>query len=235
MARQVTPPRSSIADTFSRLLRLNIASGPPLVTHKQLMDESEAHIEQAAQRGPAGDRQIAQQLLASPVAYRNWEAAHSQMMASVARPHRSAAQASTLLSTAFTLVHRRAFFEYLRGQNITGPRRRDLVQHFHASKSYTQAVVAEHTNYLHSSASLICAERFGETIVPHQAFGDAFRRYYEVYGAYFRSYCHNYLAPTAIDNEISASVRPLVPQLKRDVLALRAKLLAMPASPPARR
>ncbi len=235
MARRETPARSSIADTFSRLLRLNVASGPPLVTLKQLMDESEAHIEYAAQRGPSTEKQIAQQLLASPIEYRNWESAHSQMMASVARPHRSALQASTLLSTAFTLVHRRAFFEYLRGQNITGPRRRELVQHFHARKSYTQAVVAEHNNYLHSSASLMCSERFGETIVPHQAFGDAFRRYEQVYAAYFRTYCHNYLAPTAIDNEISASVRPLVPQLKRDVLALRAKLLALPASPPNRR
>jgi hypothetical protein len=235
MARRETPARSSIADTFSRLLRLNIASGPPLVTLKQLMDESESHIEFSAQRGPRGDKQIAQQLLASPVEYRNWEAAHSQMMASVARPHRSALQASTLLTTAFTLVHRRAFFEYLRGQNITGTRRRELVQHFHARQSYTQAVVTEHTNYLHSSASLMCAERLGETIVPHQAFGDSFRRYEQVYTEYFRSYCHNYLAPTAIDNEISASVRPLVPQLKRDVLALRAKLLALPASPPARR
>jgi len=235
MVRRETPVRSGIADTFSRLLRLNVDHGPPLVTHKQLMEESEAHIEFVAQRGKGSYRQIAQQLLASPVEYRNWESAHSQMMASVARPHRSALQASTLLSTAFTLVHRRAFFDYLRGQNITGPRRRELVQHFHTRKSYTQAVVAEHTNYMHSSASLMCAERFGETIVPHQAFGDAFRRYEQVYAAYFRSYCHNYLAPTAVDNDISASVRPLVPQLKRDVLALRAKLLALPASPPARR
>lgn len=235
MARQVIPVRGSIADTFSRLLRLNVASGPPLVTLKQLMEESEAHVEFAAQRGSRGNKQIAQQLLASPVEYRNWEASHAQLMASVARPHRSAAQATSLLSTAFTLVHRKAFFEYLRGQNITGPRRRDLVQHFHAHKSYTQAVVAEHTNYLHSSASLMCAERLGETIVPHQAFGDSFSRYERVYADYFRSYCHNYLAPTAIDNDISASVRPLLPQLKRDVLALRAKLLAMPPSPTSRR
>ncbi len=222
--------RPSIADTFSKLLRLSLANGPPLVTHKQLMEESEARLEFAAHRGTPSEQLIAARLLASPADYRNWEAEHAQLMATVARPHRSAAQATTLLTTAFTLVHRRAFFEYLRGQAIRGRRRRDLVQHFHARKSYTQAVVAEHYTYLHSSASLMCVERFGETLLPHQAFGDPFRRYEQAYAAYFRTYCHNYLAPTAVDNEISASVRPLVPQLKRDVSALRAKLLAMPVA-----
>jgi hypothetical protein len=222
--------RPSIADTFSKLLRLNLANGPPLVTRNQLMEESEARIEFAAHRGTPFEQQIAAKLLASPAAYRNWEAVHALLMATVARPHRSNVQATTLLTTAFTLVHRKAFFEYLRGQSIRGRRRRDLVQHFHSSKSYTQAVVAEHYTYLHSSASMMCVERFGETILAHQAFGDPFRRYEQAYAAYFRSYCHNYLAPTAVDNDISASVRPLVPQLKRDVSALRAKLLAMPVA-----
>ena len=77
MVRRETPARSTIADTFSRLLRLNVASGPPLVTLKQLMDESEAQIEFAAQRGKGSYKQIAQQLLASPIEYRNWESSHS--------------------------------------------------------------------------------------------------------------------------------------------------------------
>lgn len=223
--------RLSIADTFSKLLRLNLAGGPPPVTVKQLMEESEARIEFAAHRGSPVEQQIAARLRASPTEYRNWEAQHALLMATVARPHRSAVQATTLLTTAFTLVHRKAFFEYLRGHVVRGRRRRDLVQHFHARRSYTQAVVAEHNTYVHSSASLLCAERFGETILAHQAFGNPFRRYEQVYAEYFRNYCHHYLAPASTDNEISASVRPLLPQLKRDVIALRARLLAMPVTP----
>lgn len=227
--------RTSIADTFSKLLRLNLAGGPPPVTIEHLMEESGAHIEFAAHKGTPGEQQIAARLLDSPTEYRNWEAAHALLMATVARPHRSAVQATSLLTTAFTLVHRKAFFEYLRAHTVRGRRRRDLVQHFHARNSYTQAVVAEHNTYLRSSASLMCVEHFGDTILPHQAFGEPFRRYEQAYAAYFRSYCHNYMAPSTTDNDISASVRPLLPQLKRDVIAMRAKLLAMPAVAPIRR
>ena len=227
--------RTSIADTFSKLLRLNLAGGPPLVTVEQLMEESAARIEFAAQKGTLVEQQVASRLLDSPLEYRNWESGHALLMANVARPHRSALQATTLLTTAFTLVHRRAFFDYLRAHSVRGRRRRELVQHFHARKSYTQAIVAEHNTYLHGTASLMCVEQLGDTILPHQAFGEPFRRYELAYAEYFRNYCHNYLAPSAKDNDISASVRPLLPQLKRDVIAMRAKLLAMPAAPPIRR
>ena len=99
--------RSSIADTFTKLLRLNLTGGPRLVTREQLMAESEAHIARAARKGPSPEQQVAAQILANPTDYRSWEAEHERLMAAVARPNRSGVQARALLSMAFSLVHRR--------------------------------------------------------------------------------------------------------------------------------
>ncbi|MDE2219353.1 MAG: hypothetical protein KGL25_10720 [Gammaproteobacteria bacterium] len=224
--------RSSIADTFTKLLRLNLAGGPPLVTREQLMAESESHIARTARKGNSPEQQVATQILANPTDYRSWESEHERLMAAVARPNRTVVQARALLSTAFALVHRRALFEYLRGHAVRGISRRELMQHFHGQKSYSQAIVAEHGNYLRSSASLMCAEHFGTTILAHQAFGGPFRRYEHLYAEYFRSYCDSYLAPPSKTEDVSDSMRALLPHLKRDVLDVRARLLAMPPAPP---
>ena len=202
-----------------------------MVSRELLMEESEAHIARIARRDASLEQQIAAQILANPHDYRRWEVEHERLMAAVARPNRSAVQARALLSTAFSLVHRRALFEYLRGHAVRGTGRRDLMQHFHGNRSYSQAMVTEHSNYLRSSASLLCAEHFGTTILVHQAFGDPFRRYEQLYAEYFRSYCDSYLAPPAAANGDSDSVRTLLPYLKRDVLDVRARLLALPIAP----
>ena len=222
--------RQSITDTFTKLLRLNLAGGTPLVSHEQLMQESEAHIARTARRTSSIEQQIAAQILANPLDYRRWEAEHERLMIAVARPIRSGVQVRALLSTAFSLVHRKALFEYLRGHAVRGAGRRDLMQHFHGNRSYSQAIVAEHSNYLRSSASLLCAEHFGTTILMHQAFGNPFRRYEQLYAEYFRSYCDSYLAPPSTTEDDSDSMRALLPHLKRDVLDVRARLLALPVA-----
>jgi hypothetical protein len=224
--------RSSIADTFTKLLRLNLAGGPPLVSREQLMAESEAHLARTARKNTSPEQQIAAQILANPTDYRAWEAEHERLMAAVARPNRLAIQARALLSMAFSLVHRKALFEYMRSHSLRGTGRRDLIQHFHGHKSYSQAILTEHNNFLRSSASLICAEHFGTTILAHQAFGGQFRRYEHLYAEYFRSYCDSFLTPKSVIEDVSDSMRALLPHLKRDVLDVRARLLAMPATAP---
>ena len=225
--------RASIADTFTRLLRLNLTGGPAALSREQLMEESEAHIARVARRAASIEQQIAAQILANPHDYRRWEVEHEQLMAAVARPNKSAVQARTLLSSAFSLAHRKALFEYLRAHAVRGPGRRELMQHFHGNRSYSQAIVAEHSNYLRSSASLICTEHFGATILAHEGFGAPFRRYEQLYAEYFRSYCDSYLAPPSAAEDDSDSMRAFLPHLKRDVLDVRARLLALPVTPPA--
>jgi hypothetical protein len=221
--------RQTIADTFTRLLRLNLADGPSRLSQEQLMAESEAQLAQASRTGSPYERQVASQLLAHPSDYRRWESEHARLMSSVANTPRTAPQVRALLSTTFALVHRKALFEYLREHALRGSARRMLIAHFHGFNSYTQAVVAEHGNYLRSFASLICAEGIGTTVLAHQAFGEPLRAYEQLYAEYFRNYCHSVLVPaTSLEDD---TVSALLPYLKQDVLEVRTRLLTMPPSP----
>jgi hypothetical protein len=221
--------KPSIADTFSRLLRLNVGAGPPRVSRAQLVVASEQELARVARSGPGQQRKVATTLLGSPAEYRNWEAEHGRLMTTVAMPASGERQARELLSAALSLVHRKALFEYLHHQSRRGADRRALIQHFHGSKSFTQAVVAEHANYLRSVASLLCIEHLGTTLLVHQGFDEPLRKYENLYGEYFRSYCNSLLAP-ADTADSSDSMRMLLPYLKRDVLEERKRLLAMPSS-----
>ena len=222
--------KPSIADTFTRLLRLNLGGGRPQVSHARLMEASETQLARAARGGTAREQQIAGPLLSNPKDYHAWESEHARLMAAIASQPTGERQARALLSTAFSLIHRTALFEYLRGHTPRVADRRLLIQHFHGNKSYSRAVVAEHGNYQRSFASLICIEHIGATLLVHQAFGEPVRRYEHLYAEYFRSYCNSYLAPPSAGDDGSDSVRMLLPYLKRDVLDVRARLLATPST-----
>jgi hypothetical protein len=225
----VVPAKPSIADTFTRLLRLNAGSGPARVTRAQLIVASEQELARIAASGPIRERAIARTLRATPADYLKWEAEHGRLMSAVAGEANGERQARALLSAALSLVHRKALFEHLHSHARRGEDRRFLIAHFLGQKSYSQAVVAEHGNYQRSVASLACIEQIGTTLLPHQAFGELLRRYENLYTEYFRSYCNSLLTPANEAAEMSDSMRTLIPYLKRDVLDERARLLALPA------
>ena len=223
------PAKPGIADTFSRLLRLNLAGGPPPLTAKQLIEESEHLLQKAARSGTARQQQVAGQILASPLEYKRWEIEHARLIAPVAAATRIGLQTRALLSMAFTLIHRKALFEYLRDRAPRGAMRRALMRHFHGDHSYSHSIVAEHGNYLRGASSLLCVEQIGATLLAHPAFGDPLQTYEQLYDEYFASYCDSVLLPG--DSMEGDSVRSLLTYLKRDILEVRTKLLAMPAVP----
>jgi len=222
--------KPSIADTFTRLLRLNLGGGPPQISRSRLMEASETRLARAARGGSAREQQVARPLIANPQSYHTWAPEHARHMDAIASQPNGEREARALLSTGFTLVHRKALFEYMRAHPLREAARKLLIQHFHGNKSYSRAMVAEHGNYQRSFASLLCIEHIGATLLVHQAFGDPFRRYEHLYAEYFRSYCNSFLAPPTADGDSSDSVRMLLPYLKRDVLDVRARLLAMPST-----
>lgn len=226
-----SPAKPSIADTFSRLLRLNLGAGPPRVARAQLLVASEQELARVARGGPMPQSKVAATLLASPAEYRKWEAEHGRLMNTVAAPATGERQARELVAAALSLVHRKALFEYLQNHARRGSDRRVLIQHFHGHSSYSQAVVAEHGNYLRGVASLLCIEHIGATLLPHQALDEPLRRYEHLYSEYFRSYCDSYLAPASDVGEADDSMRTLLPYLKNDVLEERKRLLALPSAP----
>jgi hypothetical protein len=225
-------PKPSIADTFSRLLRLNVGAGPPRVSRAQLVVASEHELARVARHGSGQQRKVAATLVGSPLEYRKWEAEHGRLMTTVAMPATGERQARELLSAALSLVHRKALFEYLHNQARRGTDRRALIQHFHGSKGFSQAVVSEHSNFLRSVASLLCIEHLGCTLLIHQGFDEPLRKYEGLYAEYFRSYCDSLLKPADTKDD-SDSMRMLLPYLKRDVLDERKRLLALPSTNPA--
>lgn len=225
--------KPSIADTFTRLLRLNLGGGPAQVSRSRLMEASEKELARVARTGHGREQQVTAPLLAKPKDYRAWESEHARLMDAIASQPNGERQARSLLSTGFSLVHRTALFEYFRAQSPREAGRRLLIQHFHGNKSYSRAMIAEHGNYQRGFCSLLCVEHIGATMLVHQAFGEPFRRYEHLYTEYYRSYCNSFLAPPGRDDG-SDSMRMLLPYLKRNVLDLRSQLLAMHSSADAR-
>src|SRR2546421_8416330 len=121
--------------------------------HSRLMEESEARVEMAACFDSPADTLVADRILRNPDGYRRWEAEHDRLMRAVSGHERLARQVVALRSTAFSLVHRKAIFEYLRDRQITGVRRHRVFALFYGIRDYTNAVLAEHGNYVRCSSS----------------------------------------------------------------------------------
>ena len=221
--------KKSIADTFTRLLRLRLPAGPEF-THPQLMEESEARLSAVARSGPQPAQWIAARILDTPMEFHRWEGEYARLMQGVADAPRPGLRVRALLNICLALVHRKALFETLRRESVRGPARRQLIRQFHGNRGYTQGMITEHGNYLRCAASLLCASHVGERLFEHQAFGVPLLAYERRYGDFFRSYCASVIVLPGSDGPSSVAV--LMPSLKEDLLAARARLLAMPAAPP---
>jgi hypothetical protein len=198
---------------------------PHGLTRAFLMEESEAHIESLARRGTTAQAAIAQRMLEEPHLYRHWEAEHDRLMRSVAET-RAQHQLAALRSACFGLIHRKAMFEYLRVQKVTGRNRHAVFELIYGDQDYAKAVVAEHGNYLRSNSSLACSHHLGLALLDDHAFGDPMARYELRYADYFRAFCNCALASNRYNTDDTLST--LLPYLKRQLGILRRAIVAMP-------
>jgi len=129
--------------------------------HARLMDESEARVEMAVGFESEADRLVANRILASPDAYRRWEMEHDHLLRAISEQAQLYRQVVMLRSAACALVHRKALFEYLRDCQVRGARRHRLFALFYGSRDYTNAVLAEHGNYVRCSSSYLCMNYLG--------------------------------------------------------------------------
>jgi hypothetical protein len=202
--------------------------GRPLATHGLLMEESERRLSDAAHSGDDQEEIVASRLLDSPRDFRRWEDEHALLMRRVAAEQRHQAQRVALLSTSLTLVHRKALFEYLRARKVRGLDRERLLAQFHTGTDYMHSVVAEHGNYLRSTASFICSRHVGTHLLHDTVFSGPLLRYERLYARYFDGFCDTVLAQsTAQSGSYSASG---LARLKNDVNDLRASLIALARS-----
>ncbi|MEJ0034529.1 MAG: hypothetical protein WDO68_00355 [Gammaproteobacteria bacterium] len=196
------------------------------LTRAFLMEESEARIAGLAREGDSTLQSlIARRMLEEPHLYRHWEAEHDRLMRGVAET-RAQHQVTALRSACFGLIHRKAMFEYLRVNKVTGRDRHAVFELVYGDQDYARAVVAEHGNYLRSLSSLACSHHLGLALLDDRAFGDPMSRYEARYADYFRAFCNSTLASNGYNNDDTLST--LLPYLKRQLGILRRAILAMP-------
>jgi hypothetical protein len=199
------------------------------ITYARLMEESEQRIELTAREGSPSQALIARRMLDDLQAYRRWEAEHDRLMRAVANERNRMGQLSALRSAAFALIHRKALFEYLRDQKVTGGKRHEVFRLVYGERDYAKSVVAEHGNYLRSASSWICSSHLGLWVLSDGAFESPIARYEQLYADYLRAFVDSALeyGPDAS----TASMKTLLPYLKQQLTQHRRTILRMEDTP----
>ncbi len=198
------------------------------VDHARLMQASEDRIEAAARLGNPHQQRIARRLLEDAGAWRMWEGEHAALMRKVASASSVRSQAAALKSTTFVLMQRKALFEYLAYRRLRGESRRRVLATFHGARAYTDAMIAEHGNFVRSACSHLCSSHIGTVVMLDGAFQEPMTRYEALFREYFRAFCDTSLG----GQDELGSVRALLPYLKHQVAELRTAILAMPRTLP---
>jgi hypothetical protein len=199
--------------------------------HTRLMEESEARVQMSAIIDSPADTLVASRILGHPQAYRRWEAEHDRLMRGVSGQTHVDRQLTALRSTALSLVHRRAVFDYLRDREISGRKRHRFFSLFYGARDYVNAVLAEHANYVRCSSSYLCTQYLAEHLMEDYALEEPLQIYEQWYAEYFRAYCDAELAETEEEKRAVAPMEELKPLLKHQVAEAREAILKMPAKP----
>jgi hypothetical protein len=198
--------------------------------HAFLMAESESRVEMSVFSQAPADI-VAKRVLERPDIYRRWEAEHDRLLRPVSEQGRLARQVVALRTAAFSLVHRRALFEYIRERRVKGARRHRLLALFYGNRDYTNALLTEHGNYVRVSSSYVCTRHLAEHLMHDAAFDEPLQLYEQWYREYFKAYCDAELATTEQEKQELAALDALRPLLKYRVAEARQAILAMPQTP----
>ena len=185
--------------------------------HRRLMDLSETALEDALGSDSARESRIAATILGDNQKYRLWEARHADILVPVARESRKRPQIVALRNAKVQLVHRRAFFRYLRANEVQGQKRRDLFRLFHATMDYQDAVLAEHRQYMVAVSSRISTDHIIDVMEDSNS-TLLLRKYEKTFSRYFEMKC--YIA-TAKHSHTVLLVRQTLRELERQLLRLR--------------
>jgi hypothetical protein len=200
--------------------------------HARLMEESEICLASAAREGAPEEMLLASRIVDHPSAYRTWEAEHDRLLRGVSSHTRLASQMGALRAATFTLIHRRALFEYIRERGVSGTKRHRLFALFHGgARDYTNSVIAEHSNFVRCSSSRICMDHLAAQLMRDAAFQEPMQLYQEWYADYFRVFCDVELAETEEEKLALSPVEALKPLLKHRLRQARDAILELPEVP----
>jgi hypothetical protein len=202
--------------------------GAAAIDHARLMRVSGDRIEAAARHGTPQQQLVTRRLIEDAGAWRTWECEHGQLMRRVASASRGTGQTRALKSASFALVERRSLFAFVVDRRLRGDSRRRALRIFHGARSYTDAVIAEHGNFIRAACSHLCTTHIGVAELSDGAFQEPMARYEELFREYFHAFCDVSLG----ERDDAESLRALLPYLKHQVAELRSAILAMPRTLP---
>jgi hypothetical protein len=195
------------------------------------MEESEICVVEAARSGTPAQMLVASRLISHPDTFQRWEIEHAQLMSRISVRTYLHQQAVVLRSTAMTLLHRKAVFEYLQERQLSLAQRRRLMAMFHSMQDYSSSLIAEHTNYLRGASSYWCSHHLARRLTKDGVFAEPLHLYEERYSDYFRVFCDVALADTEAEKQAVEPMRALQPLLKHQLKEARHEILTMPYQP----
>lgn len=196
------------------------------------MTVSESRIERLRWSGSDDERWYVSRLFEKPVNYRRWESFHFDLMKKVASSQSPKGQIIGLRRARFALLQRQALFQHFRDEGVRGGDREILMSTLRAGSDFSKAVVVEHSNYLRSNSSLLCATYLRDLLLDDDRFDTELERYHEAYMEYFKLYCDWIIADVRGED---FPLRAMMTEMKQTLLRIQTRLLAMPVAPDRRK
>ncbi|MDJ0700626.1 MAG: hypothetical protein QNJ07_12280 [Woeseiaceae bacterium] len=179
-----------------------------------MMHESEYALQSAADSPEPRIARIANTILDDSLLYSRWEATHANLLLPAAERRKNTAQLMELRQAEVQLVHRRALFHYLRKNNVTGPKRERIFRTMHTTRDFSDAVIAEHRQYMIAVSSHVSADHLIDVMKDVNS-KRLLQMYEEAYARYYEMRC---FIATADDGICSDLVRLAMRDAKRSLL-----------------
>ncbi|MET0988267.1 MAG: hypothetical protein ABW034_22940 [Steroidobacteraceae bacterium] len=193
------------------------------LSHERLMEASHDCLSHAATSDDPDTKIVALRLHENPRTYESWECEHSGLMRNVAAERSPAAQRESMLSASFSLIQRKAMFEYLRERQLRGAKREALIHHFFPQRDVADSMRVEHMQYVRSTASYLCVEHVGRDLMSDPLFEEPLAEYEVIFLEYFYAYCDQIVA----DGTVLSVPMEMLGDMKNRVSEWRKALLAL--------
>ncbi len=193
--------------------------------HRRLMDESEQALVDASQSESSHESRISGQILTDIKIHSLWEARHARMLLPVAEHRKKAQQIIQLRMLSTTLLHGRAFIEYIRDHEIRGDERERLFACHYSLTDYQNAVLAAHRHYMLSVSSKLSTDHLIDLMYDPTSHR-LLQQYEKLYRQYFELAS---VMATSDDAFTTRAVAPLAQSAKNQLRRLRRKLETEPA------
>jgi hypothetical protein len=119
-----------------------------------------------------------------------------------------------------SLVHRRAFFRFLRAKDVNDAQRRHLFRLFHATRDYEDAILAEHRQYMVAVSSRISTNHLID-IMGDDRSRVLVNEYEKLYARYFEMQCY---VASARDSDCIKLVRDSMQNVRKQLFQTRRQI-----------